>query len=567
MFEWNAGLAASQYQLLLGSTVGGSDYYLGNVSATRAANVALPISAQPRWVYATLRSLLPTGWEAHSYTYTLNSAPAPEGNSASDCPAQSTSAYVLNDGLPTTHCYLTSDPSYFTKCSVSGGSVTATPSQGGGLALIIEYKAARSAAPGHRTVSCDNGTDLPTEVPNGLDVYDASPHITYVYQYPPESPDGSFYVALYGRNFGPQRGNVSVCAPGADPCSGTQDMSVSFNAPYAFWSDTQINVLITPSPNASGTYDVQLTSLGQNGISFSYAPGQSSPGKSDNRGQVHVTPLTSVSQVAKYSGAVVPILYMSTGDVSGRTLTTSVVPDTASFAVTYNILALGNPGSSCQAALGVPNGGAVGFINSPVSADGSGCSGSGIFSVRARANGRDSSNESTIVVPPQVLIQMLYGEANGQPRGVGDLVSQRAIGVAARNRLTQPIWRVASYQDVITKEQFDGIETTIVNGPDYELAAAAEVYSRTTDVSVLNAGCFFSPTASAWATIQSAFSSQTTVVPTVAGDPRCYNMTAFGRQLIIKRSIGMNANGSGAPAFIFEQQRDSEADPAVIEIP
>jgi hypothetical protein len=43
----------------------------------------------------------------------------------------------------------------------------------------------------------------------------------------------------------------------------------------------------------------------------------------------------------------------------------------------------------------------------------------------------------------------------------------------------------------------------------------------------------------------------------------CYSGS---RQFVIKRSVGLNVNGSGAPAFIFEQQRNPTSDPAVTDI-
>jgi hypothetical protein len=86
-------------------------------------------------------------------------------------------------------------------------------------------------------------------------------------------------VTLYGTNFGPAPGSVAACAQGATPCNGTPDMSVTVAAghtsacPYCYWSDTQVNVLITPSPTSSGIYDLQLTSGGESpGLGFQAKP-------------------------------------------------------------------------------------------------------------------------------------------------------------------------------------------------------------------------------------------------------------------------------------------------------
>jgi hypothetical protein len=66
--------------------------------------------------------------------------------------------------------------------------------------------------------------------------------------------------------------------------------------------------------------------------------------------------------------------------------------------------------------------------------------------------------------------------------------------------------------------------------------------------------------------IQAALQSGTTVLPKVLNqDPGCY---LGAQQYVYKQSIGTNCcNGSGAPAFIFVQQRDPITDPAVIQIP
>jgi hypothetical protein len=58
-----------------------------------------------------------------------------------------------------------------------------------------------------------------------------------------------------------------------------------------------------------------------------------------------------------------------------------------------------------------------------------------------------------------------------------------------------------------------------------------------------------------------------TVVPTVKSNPGCFSKPSItNEQFIYKTSIGNNANGNGAPAFIFVQWKKS-SDPAVIQIP
>jgi hypothetical protein len=57
---------------------------------------------------------------------------------------------------------------------------------------------------------------------------------------------------------------------------------------------------------------------------------------------------------------------------------------------------------------------------------------------------------------------------------------------------------------------------------------------------------------------------KTATIPTVAHDPACF--TKY-EQMVWKTSVGNNANGSGAPAFIFEHSKANTTDPAAMQIP
>ncbi len=70
-FTWDAGLGVSQYQLALGSTPGGSDYYFANMGSGLNATVVIPTVSQPQSAYATLSSLMQTGWQSQSYAYRI----------------------------------------------------------------------------------------------------------------------------------------------------------------------------------------------------------------------------------------------------------------------------------------------------------------------------------------------------------------------------------------------------------------------------------------------------------------------------------------------------------------
>jgi hypothetical protein len=173
--------------------------------------------------------------------------------------------------------------------------------------------------------------------------------------------------------------------------------------------------------------------------------------------------------------------------------------------------------------------------------------------------------------------QVLYGEAHGQTARYGnDDPTELAIGAVIRNRLNDSHFANSStYQGLITPGQFDGISTNITTGISPELQNAALLFgggsatpTQLAAMNVGNAACFFSPDAAGWAAIQNALNDpRITVVPRVAKDPRCFTFKSYANeQIVYKRSISKNTDGSGAPAFVFEQEK-AVNEPAVIAIP
>lgn len=347
-------------------------------------------------------------------------------------------------------------------------------------------------------------------------------------------------VTITGAGFGTTGPNLTI--------SGAGVMSYAITS----FSDTQINFNVTlDASSPPGSITVTVTANGYGGYPF--LPGQS--------GQ---------SQQAAVSASVLPLSLsqtpstrdLSTGDTN-RTITTNVTPGSFTYSPAFAWGLSSNPNSTCTANLGFSPGSGAGQVNSTVTASVAGCS--GIFNVVAAVGSKTSSNSTTVTVPPQILIQMLYGEAHGQAAS-GDNASQLAIGETTRNRFSQPQYfnGVSTWQAAITSGQFMGIRTDILNGPTPDLANAAAVFRHETAGSVGNAACFFSPTLAGWQAIQAALQSGTTVLPTVVYDPGCY---LSDRQFVVKQSIGNNADGRGAPAFIFLQKRNPATDPAVIQIP
>jgi len=166
------------------------------------------------------------------------------------------------------------------------------------------------------------------------------------------------------------------------------------------------------------------------------------------------------------------------------------------------------------------------------------------------------------------LIQVLYGEGHGQA-AAGDTVSEPAVGSSIKDRFGHsefPGGSASTYQLVIVPSQYAGINTAITTGVEPELDNATSLFNGSQSDTVAGSPCFFTPTASEWNAIENAFLSGTTTVPPLTHDPMCYSNTTPGRQIVIKNSEPDNVNGNGAPAFVFERQKSSDSDPAVVAI-
>ena len=193
---------------------------------------------------------------------------------------------------------------------------------------------------------------------------------------------------------------------------------------------------------------------------------------------------------------------------------------------------------------------------------------SGIFDVSAAVRAT-TTNDITVVVPPQPLIQVLYGESKNVVGLSGTATAQilmEALGNTIGNRYMDPQFSPStSWQDLITQAQFAGLAGGLnqTAGVEPELDAAADVFSQSLPISsVQNATCFFSPTTAGWIAIQQAQAQNVTTVSSVTFDPGCY--VGNTRQFIVKSSAGTRS--SQVPYFIFVQAKQSNA-PAIITIP
>jgi hypothetical protein len=242
--------------------------------------------------------------------------------------------------------------------------------------------------------------------------------------------------------------------------------------------------------------------------------------------------------------------------------------------IAYSPGLISNYASNCTAKLSFANGQSSSTVVTASSAAPTGCSGaSGVFNVYAAVNST-TTNYINIVVPPQIMIQTLVGEAGAQT-GAGD-ASMPSLLLVAKNRFGDtafPGGAAGTWQAVLIPEQFYGASDQTPDGVTPELDDAASVFAGTTSVSIPS-GCegYWSPTNGQYSTLESWTSKQAGSItdanwPALVGAPRLWN--GQPKQAVIKRSIANNmlTGKSSAPAIVLFQLAPSSTSPAVITIP
>lgn len=295
-FTWNAGVGATAYQLTVGSAPGACDIYPGNCpgGTTTAQSATVTLPSTQTIVYVTLSSLCGGVWQPGPTTSFPIAPTSPTGPFPDAAYVPGLSYSVPNDGTPTTLTFCLAGPATnFISCDATDfGSVSPylqgcsvfdsgfNPVSSVNLMSINPYDpnypaafdvtlSVAQAVPGTYNVGC---TFWPAEPANAdvwwqIQIVDGPPVITYFQEYPP-NPDGSFYVTLWGHNFGPDQGSIQVCIQ-SGCSSGSMNVcpSASCGNAYYLWSDQQVNALIEPDGAPDGTYNGTLCSYGLLGTS------------------------------------------------------------------------------------------------------------------------------------------------------------------------------------------------------------------------------------------------------------------------------------------------------------
>ena len=445
-----------------------------------------------------------------------------------------------------------------------------------------------------------------------LAVSDAGPSQLFVTQLGPLYADGvsQTSVVIVGENLGGGTGNIVIC-PHSPTTSCTQDPNIQFQVSY--WSPSsyvqnpqhpwsQINLQLTAFPGAQlgdcgnsppGCYDVQVTNTaGASGQGFFQQAGQPAPSTTGRAKGVQISPPPTISQSPSQ-------LNVFTGDMT-QVISTSVSPSTITFTPAFAVGLTSNPNSSCPANVGFSQNGGTGQVNTTVTAGPYICS--GVFNALAVVNGTTSSNATTVVVPPEAIIEQMLGSAFGFVPAIDPgQIAQRSISVAILNRFTQP----ANFFNATTWQAMHSITPPVIEQADFgdqrytpsivanSIANAAAVFAAPVltpgDPTLLagsndlirGATCYWSPLAEEIPFVQAALSSGTTTFPVhdprhpsqpappspLQGllDPQCY--PASQRQIVWKTGEPNNFIGrqNGAPAYLFEKLRTPDQ-PAVIQI-
>ncbi len=142
-FTWNSGIGATQYQLTVGSSAGGTNYYSASLGSAQSASVNIPSTASA--AYVTLSSLTPVGWLAQSYVYGV---PAALGS------VMQLGAISLQPGAPPVTISSPVPSDTITGCSVPSTGVTAVIAGAAG-SQTVTFTASATAQLGTTTnIAC-----------------------------------------------------------------------------------------------------------------------------------------------------------------------------------------------------------------------------------------------------------------------------------------------------------------------------------------------------------------------------------------------------------------------------
>lgn len=259
---------------------------------------------------------------------------------------------------------------------------------------------------------------------------------------------------------------------------------------------------------------------------------------------------------------------LSTGDSAQSIGVTIFNSPNITVEISFAPQLIANLGGKSNATLTIPTVSGRSRVTTTLKAGPNGSSGK--FNVALRANGilQPPQNGFGVVVPPQILLQMMRNEA----RGLRSESVQRFLGWAFRNRFgdTQYFSNSQTYEDGITREAT--YDTSVFKGDQPELYNASAVFGAPSGAPDPTFGCqgFWSPTEAQWQLVKSLINSNTSDMPdrSALGAPFFYGGDGSRTQIVLLPSVGLSndtQNRPTAPSFLFIRKR-SPSDPAAMQI-
>jgi uncharacterized repeat protein (TIGR01451 family) len=185
-FTWNSGIGATQYQLTVGSSVGGTNYYSASLGSAQSASVNIPSGASA--AYVTLTSLTPVGWLAQSYVYGV---PAALGS------VMQLGAISLQPSAPPVTISSPVPSDTITGCSVPSAGVTAVIAGAAG-SQTVTFTASATAQLGTTNIACSTAARNTLQLTADVETY--ADGITGV-QTTSNGGGGSYTVSISGFGF------------------------------------------------------------------------------------------------------------------------------------------------------------------------------------------------------------------------------------------------------------------------------------------------------------------------------------------------------------------------------
>jgi hypothetical protein len=334
-----------------------------------------------------------------------------------------------------------------------------------------------------------------------------------------------------------------------------------------------------PPPDAAGSYTVYVDAC-----SDFYTPDEDPEGC--QVGYATLTVVDPEQAPAALTGITLQpsLLNLSTGDTN-KVVTIAGTPSGAPYSPIFSSSLQGNPNSNPPPAsltFGICNG-CVGSQTIQITAAPAGSSGVFVaYATAYAAGGGATSNNITIVVPPQALVQQLHAEAGGysdKPALDPQQVAQRSIGMTDVNRFAYAsnpylFGGVSTFQALVAQYPPQVASDGTSNGPSPLIDNAAAVFALSIPDPTGGSTCYWSPLDTETMVVNNALYSTVPQTAFLSGlhDPRCFYDPNGGyyshTQIVVKASMPLNTQQykTNSPAFMFERYRTPDQ-PSVVQIP